>query len=50
MVSPCFENDGEIGADQDIEPELREYINWVFSKGDNTDHKDGGRITDEMTK
>lgn len=45
MVTPCFDNEDEIRADQDIAPELKEHINSVFSKGDNMEHEDGDRIT-----
>lgn len=48
MVSPCLDNKGEIGADLDIMPEQKEYINSVFSKGDNMEHEDGGRKTAAM--
>lgn len=47
MLSLCFDNEDEIRADQDIATELKEYINSVFSKGDNMEHKDRDRITRE---
>lgn len=45
MVSPCLDNKDEIKADQDTAPELKEYINLIFSKGDNVEHKDGHRTS-----
>lgn len=47
-MSSCLDNKGEFGADQDVVPELKEYINSASSQGDNEEHEDGGRITAEM--
>lgn len=48
MMSSCLDNKGGIGADQDIVPELRQYITSVSSQSDNVEHEDGGRKTAEM--
>lgn len=44
-MSPCFDREDEFSANQDSAPELNEYINVVFSRGDNMDPEWGDRIT-----
>lgn len=44
-MSPCFDSEDEFRADQDSAPELNEYTNIVFSRGDNMDPEYGDRIT-----
>lgn len=43
-----MDNKGEIGADQDIVPELKEYITQFPARVITWSHDDGGRITAEM--
>lgn len=45
MVSPCLDNEDEIRADQDTAPELKEHINFIFSKGDNVEYDNGDRTS-----